>query len=177
MRTLFFTLIILTSACTRPPADSITAPGEDRADFIIADNIRNSINRQLADKGFYLLGTGGSYYPTIRKICCDYGTMDYCHTSLDDARGHLCKIMQMYLHAFNQEPRIRPFLFNFPFNSKNIELVITFYDNTQTPLPAPNVQSVFCIDGTVTYYSSDKALLKESYETAFTKYKESHAHK
>ncbi len=165
--------LFLGSACSTP--DRLTGRGEHRKDYDIADQIQYKINQQLSKEGFFLYGSGGRYYPTIHHISNFYITTLHTYTSIDDVRSILCKIVEMNAIAFNNDKRIRPFLHNYPFTSKNINISISFCDKDRNPLKAPYITYAQCIEGIISYYAKDESgkrslISKESYETAYSIY-------
>lgn len=172
---LFGFVALLHSSCSTHPSHHLTAPGEARPDFYIADKLVHGISQKLTREGIYSYTTGGMYFPTIRLITNDYATRNYQFTSTDQAKILFCAIVDMYLSAFNNEPRIRPYLKNFPFTQKNIELSLAFLDVNGKPLPAGFISEVRNNNGYIIYQTHNQngepiIASKENFEGAYRQY-------
>ncbi len=177
--TFFVLLIFLATSCHNltPHGGGLTGPDEKRKDFVTMDKIQYKIQNTLRKEGFYLTGSGGGGYPAINSIYNGYITRSYKLSSVDEARSLICRFMEMYLTAFNNEKSIRPYLATFPFTSQNIEITISFIDDNHDMLTQPYIEAVYCMRGVVTYCTGDKqgksiVLLKEPYELAYQTHQE-----
>ena len=145
-------------------------------EYDITNNIIYRNQKRLYGEGFYLTGTGGCYYPSIRYISDDYATINYQLSSIDEARRLFCTIFEMYEVPLNYERRIRPYLHNFPLTDDNIQIYLSFLNRDGSDQIAPFIESVHTSQGTLIFDSRDKngklvILHKEPFETAYAIYK------
>ncbi len=145
-----------------------------REDFRIADEIVAQNDQRIQNEGFEPFLTGGSYRNTIRFISQGYNSNTLQFMSVDEARFFIVKQVQEFVEPFNEEKRIRMYLQNFPFTSKNVELIFSFEDAGNPPksrLP-PTLALVSCIKGKIRYSIWDEKkdnfqlIHSESYEEA-----------
>ena len=73
-------------------------------------------------------------------------------TEIDDVRDLICKVVNQYLIAYNNNESIRPYLCHYPVTAKNIHLSIYFYDKSHDTLPSPFISRVDCKRGKIHYY-------------------------
>lgn len=84
------------------------------------------INSQIRD--FWCLHggmCGGKLSPTLEVI--DYAFWSNEHPSKERARQIFLEITDYILFNYNSSERLRPFLVNYPFNPRNVEVTIFFY--------------------------------------------------
>jgi hypothetical protein len=146
-----FLFLALSTSCSTP--ERLTGPGELRKDQSINYSIKNKINRELAQEGFFTYAAGGNSYPTIRLISNYYVTRNFSSVTEEDAQLHMDRIVDKYLTAINSEKDIRIFLDNFPFTTKNLEISIVYQDSKGNPLMEPNISRVICQNGTISFIS------------------------
>ena len=68
---------------------------------------------------------GGKLSPTLEVI--DYAFWSNEHPSKERARQIFLEITDYILFNYNSSERLRPFLVNYPFNPRNVEVTIFFY--------------------------------------------------
>ena len=86
-----------------------------------ASEIRNRVAVQLRDDmQLYPCGTGGGCMYNIRMLAlsCDY----YKEIDIEEARKLLVQAGILFLKTANENEKARPYLANYPFAVKNIEL-------------------------------------------------------
>ena len=94
---------------------------------IITDKILNDVAAELRKRySLYLLGTGGSMMDEIKLLSLTFETLK--KHNLEEARKLYVISFKVFLEKINQNKKIRNYLLNHPFNSKNIDLVIFFVD-------------------------------------------------
>ena len=97
------------------------------------------------------------------------GFQYYGEKSVDEARELLVYSVECYLTAINENEEIRPYLHNYPFTSKNVEVDIYFrkIDGHTVPIGEINVAS--SNQGLVTYFidNPEGTALQEYHEESF----------
>ncbi|MGB7127855.1 MAG: hypothetical protein WBD50_02035 [Candidatus Rhabdochlamydia sp.] len=96
----------------------------------------------------------------------------YQEVDLKEARELLVYAISEYLLDINSDEEIRPYLHEYPFTSKNVEIRIWIYKPDGTCPSLDKIDYISAIDGILTYYLdlpetySRQAICKETYEEA-----------
>ena len=135
-------LILAFAGCLRAPA---------RADFAIADGIIAANNKRLAKEGLECFGSGGAFPGTIRLISLSFNTKKYKFDSIEEARIFICRLFRDYARPFNEEKRIRPYLYRFPVDTSMLELSVFFQDEAGCDCSPPYLAYVQCAYGQIRY--------------------------
>lgn len=137
----------------------------------IADKITEKTAKKLKNqKNLVLIGTGGKMMNDIQAM--DMSFNFYQEMDLKSSRELIIYVINEYLSAINSNNEVRPYLHEYPFTAKNIEIDIWFFQPDGTDLPLDKIYYVSAIDGILTYYldlpetHSRKAINKETYEEA-----------
>ena len=109
---LLFTIIILMFGCAQHSNHEI-----------IIDRIINQTDLQLKkEKNLHAIGSGGSMMGDIQLAEIYF---QYFHlVNLEEARVLLVYAIQTFLKNINENKEVRPYLHNYPFTTKNIEINI-----------------------------------------------------
>jgi len=94
--------------------------------------------------------------------------------SKEEIRKILIALVQDFLVSVNSNEKIKPYLENYPFEIKNIEITLFFIDSQRMELLDPNIGIAKVSSGSLSYkilaktngILSIKSLSKESYEEA-----------
>ena len=79
-------------------------------------------------------------------------TFNYFHElSLVEARELVVKASEEYLKAINSSKRVRPYLKNYPFTIKNVEVDIYSLTEKGGDVSSDQIEYISVIDGVVTY--------------------------
>lgn len=115
-----------------------------------ANEITNRVAVQLRDEmQLYPCGTGGGCMYNIRMLAlsCDY----YKDVDIEEARALLVKAGILFLKTANEHEKARPYLANYPFGLKNIELRF-FIKNKNWPERSPDkLRIISLINGKLEY--------------------------
>lgn len=137
----------------------------------IADNITAKTAEKLKrEKGLICVGTGGQMMGDIQVM--DMGFNFYEVVSIDTARQLLIDAAQEYLSAINASEEVRPYLHDYPFTAKNVEIVIYFYNSDGHKVPSSKLNIAAAEQGKLFYYidypekSALKTIHEETYEDA-----------
>ncbi len=138
----------------------------------IADKITEKTAKKLKEeKKLCLVGTGGKMMHDIQAM--DMSFNYYTEVDLQTARELVVYAIDEYLKAINDNREIRPYLHEYPFTAKNVEIRIWIYKPDGSHPHLDNIQCICSIDGIITYYLDApeqytyKLFHKETYEEAF----------
>lgn len=85
------------------------------------------------------------------------GFVGYRKVDIDEGRRLFVEGIETLCAAFNNDPVIRPYLHNYPFVQKNIELMLSFEDpNDFRSFPAPDLSLMYCVHNIVFYDSYNR---------------------
>ena len=155
---LFFNFCLITSCSTQPP--------EERPDYaIIAHNLRVDVGNLLSKKyNLNFIGFSGSMMDDVKEIGLSFRCTQ--KTTIEEARPLVIACAEELLHQVNANEEIRPYLHNYPFESKNISIEI-FLCAPGKPETLPYLDLVGAKRGNIYYYSNDIMIIhKESYDKA-----------
>lgn len=146
--------------------------GDSRPEHIkLSQKISENFAKEVkAQRNFKFIGRGGSLFENVEKVSLSFKSEDY--SNIANARIILVEMRESLITHYNNDEKIRPYLSNFPFIPKNIEITI-FFEKKQLIPSQKLVSSVFPIEHLVYYYlydSSTGAILEtytETYEEAY----------
>lgn len=172
MRIIFvFILCIFVFSCDKscPPVAYEISEKEKLADAIMA-----KVAMKLR-KEFSLIpcGTGGGMMYQIRMLALSF---DYRkRIDIQEGRELIVAAVNEFISEVNADERIRPYLDNYPFESKNVEIRIFFSNPNRSEVPLGQLSAISITRGIVDYCSFDskkmrmETIYKESFEEAVTK--------
>ncbi len=142
---------------------------ETRSEIRTLHHLIHTSDTTLRKKGFRCFMTGGQWHSTIKEIARGYSINQYCFKTVEDARRFFVPLADEYIRPFNEEPSIRPYLANYPLNSRNFYLIIKFVDMDGNELLNPWIGSIHAGHGKITYYMSapDKSYTELLYSEPF----------
>jgi hypothetical protein len=155
---LFILIIFLFSSCVR--FERYSNPGVK-----IVHDLQKRNNKKLATIGIYTCTFGG-HSTGQRVIDGMYVTNRYRFTSIDQAREFFVAFVDEYTKPFKEEPRIRPYLHNYPLTDSNFEFMVSFYDDKGQELQRPYIQNIMNL-GDKIYYSTCDLSVKPSSQDLF----------
>jgi hypothetical protein len=126
-------------------------PSETPVSYItMANRLLSKTAKQLkVEKGLIPIGDMGQMMGNIQAMGLSF---QYFHPlSLEEARELLLYASNVFLKNINENKEIRPYLYNYPFTAKNIEILIFVYKPDRSK---PNLGSIgfLCMrNGTLTY--------------------------
>jgi len=157
---LLLTLGILFYLCG---CDILTKDYEKIADKITA---RTAAKLKL-EKDLFLIGTGGGMMDDIKLMGMYFNY--YKPIDMQSARELLVYAVEEYLSSINSSEAVRPYLHNYPFTAKNIELVIYFYKPDRSFVELEKLSIIAANEGRVEYEinHSEKRILKTIHEETY----------
>jgi hypothetical protein len=142
----------------------------------IADEIRKKAATELmVQTGLQPCGTGGQMMDQVKMLALSF---DYKQPlQIDEARELLIKSVDVLVAAVNADDRIRPYLNNYPFEPKNVQIRIFLRGRDCVDIPAGELSVISAIDGTFNYKIDNPktklfmTILNETYQEARQKTK------
>ncbi|CCB87958.1 hypothetical protein SNE_A00800 [Simkania negevensis Z] len=137
----------------------------------IADRITAKTAKKLEkEKNLRLVGIGGRMMDDIQMMAMGF---DYFHeVNLQEARGLVVYAIKEYLADINKSEKVRPYLHNYPFTAKNIEIRIWVYNPDRSEPSPDKICCISATNGMISYYVqgpeeySRLVICEESYEEA-----------
>jgi hypothetical protein len=134
----------------------------------LAHEITENTAKELkAQKNLYLAGTGGQMMDDIQMMAMSFDY--YQEVDFKTGRKLIVQVINEYLSAINNNKEIRPYLHEYPFTAKNVEIRIFIYNPDRSELPLEKIDCIECINGGLEYYTRSnprQAIYEESYEKA-----------
>lgn len=127
--TLLIFLFILAGCSTSPPH------------VREANYIKSSFTRKMKNEGLNLYMSGGAMREDIQEICLGFFTKR--KMDLENARIFFLTYTENLLDKINNYEKIRPYLHDFPFRSKNIYFSIRFVDSEGNYVEKPFIAYIF----------------------------------
>ena len=122
------------------------------------------------EKELYLIGTGGQMMDDIQMMAMSF---EYFHqVDVKEGRKLLIFSIEMYLDAINNDNKIHPYLHEYPFTAKNVEIRIWCHNPDGSDVPSDKIYYISSIDGVLSFYIDDpenysrKTIHEETYEEA-----------
>ncbi len=150
-----------------------------KRDYVdIAEGIRDKVGKNLAKKHHMdFIGTTGGMIECVRIIGFDFSI--YRIIDQDQARCIIVDCVEELLKAFNENQKIRPFLLNYPFTTKNINVSICISDQKGQDLYEPYINFVGIYkENQIVYRMENRSrkiyeAFQETYQEALAKVKNS----
>ncbi len=146
----------------------------------LSDKILNNVAAQLQKKikGLHPCGTGGQMMDQIKMLALSFdyfGPMD-----IEKGREILLIVVNEFIETINADENIRPYLNNFPFEPKNIQIRIFLRKKDGSDPDLGELSIITSMNGFLEYEIDDPettlftSIYKETYEESVHKVKEEH---
>lgn len=146
---------------------SISLDGKDSIYIKYAAVPENIFIKEMQSKNYFCSGNGGGFLSDVRLISLTFHSRE--KLNFKEGRKEFIQSCQKLLELFNQDKFVRPYLNQYPFEMKNIELMLAFdakaYENDQITL-------IFNIEERIYYEKfniltgKEEEFYKETYEEA-----------
>jgi hypothetical protein len=142
----------------------------------LANEIILKVASELRKKtNLHPCGSGGQMMNEIKMLALAFD----CYAPLDISEGRKLLIVAVneFVDAVNADEQIRPYLFNYPFEAKNIEIRIFIQNPDGSQFGQDRLCVISAIDGMLKYKMNDpegplfKIVYEETYEEAVQKIK------
>jgi hypothetical protein len=143
----------------------------------LIDDIRYKVSRKIyKETGLIPFGSGGQARKKVVMLHLafqHYGPLD-----LGEGRELAIKATRELINAVNAETKLHPYLSNYPFDARNIEICIFVKDKDGRNLPSGKLSIIGAYRGTIEYRSHDASeprsnlVWEESFEEALKKIEE-----
>jgi len=168
MKLLLYFLIILTFSSCSSNSLSNYKPSEKEQ---LANEITNRVSLQLKNS-FDLkpFGSGGQAMNDIEMLALSF--IYNKEIDIEDARELLINSVDIFVKAINEDERIHPYLSNYPFEPKNIEISIYLRKLDNSDITPGKLLIASSNNGILEYDIRDpktdrlKSIYRESYEEA-----------
>lgn len=143
----------------------------------MADKITMKTAQKLEkERNLVLIGIGGGMMRNIRMMAMSFV---YKHEiSVGEGRSLLIAALEEYINAVNSNEEIRPYLVNYPFDPKNIEIRIFIHNPDNSPVAEGKISVISAIKGILEYDADEgngyKNIHRETYEEAIEKIAQSY---
>jgi hypothetical protein len=119
----------------------------------MVNSITNSYLKEVAiPRKLMLSGYGGAMVGDIQSVTLRF--LSYHVLNVDAARILYVEMMEEFLVRINQNDKIRPYLHDYPFGIKNMELTIGFDDTNGDILGDGHVAHMFISRNDTLYYEA-----------------------
>ncbi len=138
----------------------------------LARQVRSQTANQLEkERDLFCVGTGGQMMGDIQAIELEF---QYFHlVNLEESRELLVHAIRTFLKNINDNKELRPYLHNYPFTTKNIEITIWILQPDGHYPPQGDIKCIYLEDGTLKYelvapekFTPRPVLHEETYEEA-----------
>lgn len=168
----FSLVLILCSSCIKT-----SKPHFPKIEKIeLASEIRQKVALQLKkEKGLVPVGIGSGMMDQIRMLALSFDY--YKPVTIEEGRELLIAALNTFVDAVNAEERIHPYLQNYPFTPKNIEIRIFIFREGRKDLPFGELHCLSSINQKLEYETREpspiflRKILVETYEEAIAKLK------
>ena len=118
MKVIFLLLMLFIASCHNLNQEDLNEPSKQS----LANEVRNQTILQLREKGLCACGYGAGMMYQIRMLALGFNY--YKEIDINEARLLLMTAATAFLNSVNSHDLIPPFLQNYPFTPKNIEIRI-----------------------------------------------------
>jgi hypothetical protein len=122
------------------------------------------------DGKVFVFGTGGAMMDDIQMLALNF--FSYETLDVNQARRLIVNGIESLLERVNNDPKIRPYLHDYPFTVENLRYGISFRDSNIRSLNPPYIAFVFTCNKDLHYKKNDPVTnqyvddYEESYEEA-----------
>lgn len=173
----YLLMLLCVSSCTKSIPNQVGNKEKPDAPYQIsdkekaADAILSKVATKLKnEKGLIPCGTGGRMMGQIKMLALSF---DYQKPlDLKTARELLVVAVQKFIYEINADPRVRPYLDEYPFEPKNIQIRIFIQDKNGADFGADKLSVASSIEGVLKYKIDNpethlfKTIHQETYEEA-----------
>jgi hypothetical protein len=141
--------------------------GADHIKF--SDKVVSAYSKDIKSRyNLQLDGSGGAMMEDIKEVSLMYHS--YQTLKLEQARIMIVDCAENLLNRINSDLKIRPYLHNYPFTIKNIELTLGFYDHKGGFVKDEYIASVALLDGTIFYaqFNSSKNIMEHIHSEPYS---------
>ena len=114
----------------------------------------NEVRRKAASEikaqiGLYPSGTMGQMMYDIEKLGLSFKC--FKPVTIEEGREYLVKSTQIFLDIINSDEKIRPYLANYPFTAKNIQIEIFIHKPDWSELDKGQLSIISCSENKLSY--------------------------
>ncbi len=143
-------------------------------DEVIADQVLARAAKKIeTTKDLHLIGIGAQMLNEIEMLALSFQCLR--EVDLNTARELIVYSVQTLMAEVNENEEIRPYLKNYPFTSKNVEIRIFCYQPDASNVALHKLEIISSINGIIKYYprgpdkyKMEEPILTETYEEALS---------
>ncbi|MBS0628415.1 MAG: hypothetical protein JSS09_09425, partial [Verrucomicrobia bacterium] len=111
---------------------------------------KKTIEKLSQEKQLRVIGTGGGMMGDIYKMSLSF--QFFHQVNLEEARSLLVDVVDMYLKDINETKSIRPYLHNYPFTPKDIEIDIWIKNSDYSNVSHNQIDYIIATKGELHYH-------------------------
>ena len=145
----------------------------EKLQFQIIDEVSQKLEKKYIMNSSAVGSSGDGCL--LKSVCISFQRYQGA-VSLEENREILFDCIQICRDAFNNNEKIRQYLFNYPFTENNIEITIHSYGKNNERLFHPEISCVSNYPKGISYYTNDpdikyrhKQEIEETYQEAYAK--------
>jgi hypothetical protein len=143
--------VLLTTSCGQNDFRNTYTPSEKQK---IANEIRQTVAQEIKEKlGLYPCGTGGRMMDEIKMLALAFDC--YHPITIEEGRDLLISSVDTFIEAINADERIRPYLANYPFEPRNVQIRIFLRSPKGSNLSSGELAVISAINGLFKYKIDD----------------------
>ncbi len=121
----------------------------------------------VLDENLVVLGEGGGMMGDIQCVILTFNS--FRKINIPEARKLIVKLEQEFLQMLNVNKDVRPFLHDFPVQSRNFELSLIFSTLDNNLILPPYLANVFVLNGKIYYntYNKEKKMMELEYSELY----------
>lgn len=168
-RVLLLIILVLAASCNKNPNDTRYRPNHKKLNAV-REVRKKVIIRLKEEKELKACGTGAQMMDEVVMIALSFQYDNV--VSIEEGRELLISAIDTFLDEVNSNECVRPYLKNYPFQVKNLEIRIFIRNPDRSNVSKNELSVISAIDGILDYEIYDKeekwlrTVYKESYEQA-----------
>ncbi|MES2200189.1 MAG: hypothetical protein V4489_08490, partial [Chlamydiota bacterium] len=116
----------------------------------VADGVINKTIKKLAkEKNLRVMGIGGGMLGDIYKMSISFQLFHLADQM--EARQLLVDAVSTYLQEINSNKTIRPYLHDYPFTAKNVQINIWIQNSDRSDVSSDQISYIIAMDGILEY--------------------------
>lgn len=121
---------------------------------IVGEMVCSKISREVQQKfNIVEIGNGGGMRDNVKLVSFDFNCPNI--VDKDEARLLLITIVEFFLERINENEEIRPYLSNYPFEIKNVIIILSFMTKNGDQIFDPFIATAICMQGKILYATND----------------------
>ena len=163
---LIYILLLITVGCSHfnPYRDK---SGLSKDELIVNEIIAKTARHLKKEKGLQPCGTGAQMMDEVKMLALSF---DYNKPlEIEEGRKLIVYAVETFVSMINSDERIHPYLYNYPFEPKNVEVAIFIKNPDRSSIEPEKLCLISVIKGILEYdvHDAKTSHLKTIYEETF----------